>query len=87
MPKSSLPVKTIEYSEKFSHHYTPHTNLFFSFYFIMTGLHALHVFVGIGLMFWMLSGVSKNPVKWDPCAVENARAAQLGRGLIVQVQP
>ena len=72
MPKSSLPVKTIEYSEKFSHHYTPHTNLFFSFYFIMTGLHALHVFVGIGLMFWMLSGVSKNPVKWDPCAVENA---------------
>lgn len=67
-----MGVKTIEYTEKFSHHYAPRTNLFFSFYFIMTGLHALHVLVGIILMFWMLIGVSKNPVKWDLCAVENA---------------
>jgi len=65
-------VKFVEYSDKFSHHYTARTNLFFSFYFIMTGLHAFHVIVGIVLMFWVLSGVSKNPTKWDSTAVENA---------------
>lgn len=28
--------------------------LFFSIYFMMTGLHGIHVLVGIGLMFWIL---------------------------------
>jgi len=64
-------VKAIEYTEKFSHHYTPHTNLFFSFYFIMPGLHALHVVVGIGLMLWVLVGVSRNSPRWDATSVEN----------------
>ena len=32
----------------------PHVEMFFVFYFIMTGLHALHMFVGEGLLFTML---------------------------------
>ena len=28
--------------------------IFFSLYFLMTGLHALHVIIGIGLMIWLL---------------------------------
>lgn len=67
-----MGVKSIEYSQKFAHHYTPHTNLFFSFYFIMTGLHALHVFVGIVLMTIVLVAVSRDSVRMDATAVENA---------------
>lgn len=42
--------KGIEYSQKFHHEIYPGTSLFFSFYFVLTGLHALHVFVGILLL-------------------------------------
>ena len=31
----------------------PHMNLFFSFYFTMTGIHGLHVLVGMGLILWI----------------------------------
>ena len=42
-----LVVKTIEYSEKFSHHLYPSTNNFLGLYFTLTGLHAVHVIVGM----------------------------------------
>jgi heme/copper-type cytochrome/quinol oxidase subunit 3 len=42
-----LVVKAIEYSDKFSHHLYPATNNFLGLYFTMTGLHALHVIVGM----------------------------------------
>jgi cytochrome c oxidase subunit 3 len=32
----------------------PHTNMFFSIYFCMTGLHGIHVLVGIGVFVWLL---------------------------------
>ncbi|MBI3018790.1 MAG: cytochrome c oxidase subunit 3 family protein [Deltaproteobacteria bacterium] len=32
----------------------PKAPLFFSLYFMMTGLHGLHVLVGMGLIFWVL---------------------------------
>jgi len=31
-----------------------HARIFFSLYFMMTGLHAFHMIVGIGLMLWMM---------------------------------
>jgi len=67
-----MVVKGIEYGQKFSHHYTPHTDLFFSFYFIMTGLHAFHVLVGIILLSIVLLGVIKNNPRADGVTVENA---------------
>jgi len=33
---------------------TRHVQIFFSLYFVMTGLHALHMIIGLGIMTWML---------------------------------
>lgn len=53
-----LGVKVIEYSDKFHHHLIPgfnffwegpdarHVQIFYSFYFVMTGMHALHMIIG-----------------------------------------
>jgi cytochrome c oxidase subunit 3 len=57
-----LGVKVVEYSHKYHEHHVPgpafvfegaepqHVQLFFSFYFAMTGLHALHMVIGIGIL-------------------------------------
>ena len=60
-----LVVKFFEYKDKFTHHHVPgydfhiegaHAGLagpmeiFFSLYFTMTGLHALHMIIGFGIM-------------------------------------
>lgn len=39
---------------------TPHhVQLFFSMYFAMTGVHAVHMIIGIGLLLWLLKGTAK----------------------------
>ena len=43
-----LCVKYVEYAAKFHHGLYPRTNLFFSLYFMMTGLHGVHVLLGMG---------------------------------------
>ncbi|NQW30067.1 MAG: cytochrome c oxidase subunit 3 [Ignavibacteria bacterium] len=51
-----LIVKFIEYSSKFEHGLFPgqeHHTLFFSFYFMMTGFHAIHVIAGMIPMSFM----------------------------------
>ncbi len=62
-----LGIKSVEYYHKFVEHHVPgpgfqfereyarHAQLFFSLYFLMTGLHALHMIIGIGIMLWMLA--------------------------------
>ncbi len=62
-----LGVKAYEWNEKFEQHHVPgpsfhldgvpqqgHAQLFFSLYFAMTGLHALHMVVGVGLLSWLI---------------------------------
>jgi len=65
-----LGIKGIEYHEKFVEHHVPglnfnfepgasvatnaHAQLFFSLYFAMTGLHALHMIIGAGLLIWLI---------------------------------
>ncbi len=61
-----LVVKAFEWAAKFEHHLVPgpsfhftgpgadHAQLFFSLYFAMTGMHALHMVIGVGLMTWLL---------------------------------
>ena len=39
--------KYFEYGYKFSHHIYPDTSIFYALYFLMTGLHMLHVFIGL----------------------------------------
>jgi cytochrome c oxidase subunit 3 len=60
-----LGIKITEYREEFREHLVPgpdfrlagadpgHAKGLFLFYFIMTGIHALHVVVGIGLLGWV----------------------------------
>ncbi|MBZ0111231.1 MAG: cytochrome c oxidase subunit 3 [Thermoanaerobaculia bacterium] len=43
-----LVVKGFEYSAKFEHHLYPSHSTFMAIYFTFTGLHALHVIVGMG---------------------------------------
>jgi cytochrome c oxidase subunit III len=57
-----LGVKAIEYYDKFAHHLVPGPNfrwegkhpapaeIFYSLYFCMTGLHAIHMVIGLGIM-------------------------------------
>jgi cytochrome c oxidase subunit 3 len=57
-----LVIKAIEYADKFHHHLVPGrafsfpgpqarpAELFFSLYFAMTGLHALHMLIGVGVV-------------------------------------
>ena len=61
-----LGIKAVEYSHKIHEHLVPGPNflldspisnnvqLFFSFYFAMTGTHAFHMIIGIGLMIWLI---------------------------------
>jgi cytochrome c oxidase subunit 3 len=36
-----------------------HAQIFFALYFVMTGLHALHMIVGVGIFLWLLTGAWK----------------------------
>jgi len=61
-----LGIKVVEYADKWTHHLIPgphfhfpgplgdQVQMFFSLYFAMTGMHALHMIVGIGLLAWLL---------------------------------
>jgi cytochrome c oxidase subunit III len=62
-----LVIKGFEYADKFRHHLVPGPHfewpdeklrapvqMFYSLYFALTGLHALHMVVGIGIMLWLL---------------------------------
>src|ERR1035441_9981655 len=62
-----LGVKAYEWNEKFEQHHVPgpsfhldgvpqqgHAQLFFSLYFAMTGLHATHMVIGVGLISWLI---------------------------------
>jgi heme/copper-type cytochrome/quinol oxidase subunit 3 len=42
-----LVMKAFEYTAEIGHGYLPSSGIFWSFYYGMTGLHALHVFAGI----------------------------------------
>jgi len=49
-----LCVKYVEYAAKFHHGLYPRTNLFFSLYFMMTGLHGIHVLAGMALLSYVI---------------------------------
>lgn len=62
-----LGIKAIEYSQKFADHLVPGAHfdyhydgdpqaaeIFYSLYFAMTGVHALHMVIGLGLLTWLI---------------------------------
>lgn len=66
-----LGIKYLEYSAKFEHHLVPGANfhfdspladqmqIFFSFYFMMTGMHAIHMIIGFGILIWLFNKARK----------------------------
>lgn len=72
-----LIVKTIEYTSKYHHGLFPGTEYFnsaeftekykmyFGLYYCMTGLHALHVVIGMGILGWVYSLARKNRFSKD----------------------
>ncbi len=46
--------KYFEYGAKFKYGIFPDTNIFFALYFMMTGLHMIHVFLGMGIIFALM---------------------------------
>jgi cytochrome c oxidase subunit 3 len=70
-----LGVKAYEWNEKFEEHHIPgqaafhldgvkpyqqgHAQLFFSIYFAMTGLHALHMVIGVGILLTLIAQANK----------------------------
>jgi len=61
-----LGIKTVEYSHKWHEHLIPNDSfmfdsplesqirIFFSFYFVMTGMHALHMIVGMAILVYLV---------------------------------
>jgi cytochrome c oxidase subunit III len=49
-----LVIKGVEYGTKFEHHMYPSTSDFLAIYFTLTGLHGLHVIIGIIVNSYML---------------------------------
>ena len=49
-----LGIKYHEWTEEFRHGFFPGTDIFFSLYFMMTGLHGLHVLAGMAVLSGML---------------------------------
>jgi cytochrome c oxidase subunit 3 len=66
-----LGIKAVEYAHKFEQHVVPgahfvfhgpdatHAEIFFSLYFAMTGLHALHMIIGLGVLGVLVRQASK----------------------------
>ena len=67
-----LGVKGVEYGEKFQHHLAPGPNfifegphadqaqIFFSLYFATTGLHAIHMIIGVGILLYFTYKALRN---------------------------
>jgi cytochrome c oxidase subunit 3 len=61
-----LGIKTVEYAHKWHEHLVPNNSfhfdsplesqirIFFSFYFVMTGMHALHMIVGVAVLSYLI---------------------------------
>lgn len=52
-----LSVKVFEYHDKLAADHTPASNYFYFYYFFMTGLHLVHVVIGLGVLtfLWRLT--------------------------------
>lgn len=47
---SFVVVKAVEYGQKLAHGLNPGTNIFYTLYFVFTGIHLLHVLLGLAVL-------------------------------------
>ena len=60
-----LVIKAFEYSGDFAEGFTPRAGLFWSFYYLMTGLHVLHLLAGVLVIFGFLLMIKpRTPEAW-----------------------
>lgn len=67
-----LGIKAFEYAGEISHGFTPGSGIFWSFYYSMTGLHALHVLAGIVVNAMLLIAVLRDMLRPNEHRVELA---------------
>ena len=60
----------------------PGANLYYTVYFLATGLHAFHVIVGMSILIWVLARVLKGRV-----LVDSLRPGRAGRPLLAPRRP
>ena len=72
-----LGVKAVEYAEKYHHHLvpgdgfqipageSPHLEMYFNFYFLMTGCHALHMVIGAFILLFLIGKTMKGKYLGD----------------------
>jgi len=53
-------IKFFEYSEKLRAGYSIGTNLYFQYYFMLTGIHLLHVLIGLGVLAYMYARTQRS---------------------------
>ncbi len=54
--------RSIEYGEKVRDGIVATTNEFFMFYYVLTGIHLLHLLIGLGVLAWMRA---KSKSQWS----------------------
>jgi heme/copper-type cytochrome/quinol oxidase subunit 3 len=60
-----LMIKAFEYSADFAEGFTPRADLFWSFYYLMTGLHVIHLLAGVLVIFGFLFLISpRTSAEW-----------------------
>jgi len=67
-----LILKIFEYKEKIEAGHYVTTNDFYMFYFVLTGIHLFHVFIGLGVLVWLIYGIRNNPDKLSQTSIEAA---------------
>lgn len=67
-----VALKYVEYEEKFAGGITINTNDFYTYYFILTGIHLIHLVVGIAILFFLTRiGARPDPTPTDHRMVES----------------
>lgn len=70
-----VALKYVEYSEKFGGGITILTNDFYTYYFVLTGIHLLHLIVGLAVLAFILSIAAKP--KLEDRDLRNAESGSL----------
>ena len=60
-----LALKSFEYYTKITHGITLGTNTFFTFYWMLTGFHIIHVFIGLIILFFTNRSINKNKAELE----------------------
>ncbi len=64
-------IKVIEFGEKFAAGITLNTNDFFMYYYMFTGIHFVHVLIGLGVLLLMWRTAGRTPTQRSIMTLEN----------------